>query len=223
MIDWVQPSLRSWLPVSFEVRSIQTLPQFLLRLVGVGFPGYRFVQLHARSSRHWLELPLRKFSVIDRWHFRKCSSHSSMEIPQVPLVVRIVVRWAENRQKSYWYSPYTTLLGIDHKSNRLPIFGCIVNRQTRRRLPYPIVDRERTVIQFQTVKPSNPSKQRRIKPSSATNLSTQRRETSCRQENSTEITSRKRSDCKLQELCNNCERTLSEEQWRNSKGTVKEQ
>ena len=38
-------------------------------------------------------------------------------------------------------------------------------------------------------------------------LSTQRWETPCRQENSTEITSRKRSDCKLQELCNNCERT----------------
>ena len=124
-------------------------------------------------------------------------------------------RALENRQKFYWYSPYTTLLGIDHKSNRLPIFGCIVNRQTRRRLPYPIVDRKRTVIQFQTAKPSNPSKQRRIKPSSATNLSTQRRETSCRQENSTEITSRKRSDCKLQELCNNCERTV-----KNNEGTV---
>ena len=37
-------------------------------------------------------------------------------------------------------------------------------------------------------------------------------------ENSTEITSRKRSDCKLQELCNNCERTV-----KNNEGTVKEQ
>ena len=42
----------------------------------------------------------------------------------------------------------------------------------------------------------------------AREMSTQRRETSCRQENSTEITSRKRSDCKLQELCNNCESTV---------------
>ena len=46
-------------------------------------------------------------------------------------------------------------------------------------------------------------------------MSTQRRETSCRQENSTEITSRKRSDCKLQELCNNCERTV-----KNNEGTT---
>ena len=42
-----------------------------------------------------------------------------------------------------------------------------------------------------------------------THLSTQRQETSGRQESSTEITSRKRSDCKLQELCNNCERTVT--------------